>query len=255
MTNVRRIADPTPSKRQSVNQQLESPPMQNYYRRHLPHYQPLGEVYHTTFRLAGSLPVKLLERLRREKQELQRRLLLAETPMQRLTILRQYDTEHFYNLDAALNRSGRGPHWLRETEIAEIVVDTIRFRDGTIYDLYAYCIMPNHVHLVFKLPCEDGKSPGERGCSNSEEGDQIGSHHPVTGILGSLKKHSSLEANRKLDRRGAFWKGESYDHVVRDGKELERVLWYVLMNPVKAGLVKSWQDWKWSYCKPGLLSL
>jgi hypothetical protein len=45
---------------------------------------------------------------------------------------------------------------------------------------------------------------------------------------------------------------DSYDHVVRDGGELERVIWYVLVNPQKAGLVKSWKDCMWTYFKPGM---
>ncbi len=47
---------------------------------------------------------------------------------------------------------------------------------------------------------------------------------------------------------------ESYDHVIRTADELERTIQYVLNNPVKAGLVASWEEWPWSYIKPGLLN-
>jgi REP element-mobilizing transposase RayT len=52
-----------------------------------------------------------------------------------------------------------------------------------------------------------------------------------------------------LGRTGAFWQDESYDHVIRDNAELERVIQYVLYNPVKAGLTDEWTKWKGSYYK------
>ena len=56
-------------------------------------------------------------------------------------------------------------------------------------------------------------------------------------------------------RSGASWQEESYDHVVRDGKELDRTIWYLLNNPVAAGLVKDWREWRWSYVKEGLIDM
>jgi len=176
----------------------------------------------------------------------------AKTDEERAEAMKLYRLKHFGRLDSMLIRSRTGPLWLRQPEIAQIVVEAMKFRDGTMFDLYAYCIMPNHVHLVFRLPEKDERCRGNAGGGKLVE-NSCSSSHPVTDIIGSLKKHTALEANRKLGRHGAFWKGESYDHVVRDGEELERILWYVILNPVKARLVKSWTDWKWTYCKPRLL--
>jgi len=63
----------------------------------------------------------------------------------------------------------------------------------------------------------------------------------------SLKGYTAREANRILGRKGAFWEAESYDHVIKKDSEYERVVKYVLNNPVKAGLVKNWRDWKWNW--------
>jgi hypothetical protein len=52
-----------------------------------------------------------------------------------------------------------------------------------------------------------------------------------------------------LGRQGAFWQDESYDRVIRDSEEFDRVISYVLENPVKAGLVSEWGKWPWSYLK------
>jgi REP element-mobilizing transposase RayT len=52
-----------------------------------------------------------------------------------------------------------------------------------------------------------------------------------------------------LGRSGPFWQHENYDHVIRDEGELERIIQYVIYNPVKAGLTDDWKQWKWTYCK------
>ena len=71
----------------------------------------------------------------------------------------------------------------------------------------------------------------------------------VSKIMESLKGYTARKCNKALHRSGAFWQTESYDHVVRDGTEFDRIVNYVLNNPVKAGLVSEWQQWKWSYKK------
>ena len=65
----------------------------------------------------------------------------------------------------------------------------------------------------------------------------------------SLKSYTSNECNKILKRTGSFWQHESYDHVVRNEEELNRIIHYTLNNPIKAKLVDNPEDWKWSYCK------
>ena len=50
-----------------------------------------------------------------------------------------------------------------------------------------------------------------------------------------------------LDRQGPFWQAESYDHVIRDADEYDRIVRYVKMNPVRAGLIRQAEDWPWTY--------
>ncbi len=50
-----------------------------------------------------------------------------------------------------------------------------------------------------------------------------------------------------VNRNGALWQSESYDHIVRNGKEYSRIINYILLNPVKAGLVENWQDWELTF--------
>lgn len=146
---------------------------------------------------------------------------------------------YFENFDRLLNASAEGHFWLRDDRIAGLVADAIKHRDNNVYDLLAYCIMPNHVHMVFSV---------ERFAESLRARDGV-SRYVVTDIIGSLKKYTAHEANKILHRSGTFWQHECYDHVVRNDRELQRIIVYVLNNPVKAGFVIEWPCWKWSYCK------
>jgi REP element-mobilizing transposase RayT len=99
-----------------------------------------------------------------------------------------------------------------------VVQDALQF-GATVrhsYDLYAWAIMPNHVHAVWKP------------------------HIPMPDIMRWLKGRTSRIANRVLGRSGrAFWQDESYDHWIRSPRELEEIIRYVEGNPVK-------EQWVWS---------
>ena len=68
-------------------------------------------------------------------------------------------------------------------------------------------------------------------------------------MMHSLKRYTSREANKFPGRTGQFWRPESYDHIVRDKAELERIILYMVNNSVSAGLVQDWRDWPWTYCR------
>jgi len=70
----------------------------------------------------------------------------------------------------------------------------------------------------------------------------------------SLKARSARECKLILSRSGQFWEQESFDHVIRPGK-FDATVRYVLNNPVKAGLVNDWRDWRGNYCRKELLTI
>lgn len=108
----------------------------------------------------------------------------------------------------------------------------MRFFDGQRYELLAYCIMPNHVHVVLTPLLKIA-----------------GSYYSLAGIMHSIKGFTARRANQLMGRSGAFWLHESYDHCMRDEAELHRIITYVANNPVKAGLVAEWQAWPWTYVR------
>ncbi len=109
-------------------------------RGHLPHWEIPKGVYFVTFRLAGSLPAHVLDELRAKLNENQldqsaKRKGVAKFPAKEIERL----------LD-----SGLGPKHLLRAEIADAVERALRAFDGVRYELFAWCIMPNHAHVVFR---------------------------------------------------------------------------------------------------------
>ena len=205
---------------------------QYFYRKNLPHFQPPGASLFVTFRLAGSIPVTLLAQWKNEAEHIKSVLAEISDPDE---YMRQIESERrrwFGRWDNTLDTTTTGPFWLNEPRIAELIANSLHFLVGLKYELDSFCIMSNHVHTVFTPLQKDH-----------------GNYHALPSIMHSLKRYTALEANRLLGRNGDFWQEESFDHVVRNGEELQRIRHYVLNNPVKAGLVQKWQNWPWTYAK------
>jgi putative DNA methylase len=91
------------------------------------------------------------------------------------------------------------------------------------YDLLAWVVMPNHVHVILKP------------------------HQKLPEILRWLKTATAVRANNIVGRTGQpFWQREYFDRWIRTSKELASVTAYVETNPVKAGFVGCVEDWPWS---------
>jgi len=131
--------------------------------------------------------------------------------------------EAFVSMDRLLNRASTGPLSLRNPEIAAMTVEAIHFRDRKQYGLPSYVVMPNHVHLLITPLIE------------------------ISKVMQSLKRFTAREGNRILNLIGQpFWQEESYDRLVRDETELQRITRYIEMNPVHAGLAAIPEEFPWS---------
>lgn len=182
----------------------------------LPHWSLDGAIYHVVFRLADSLPKVARERYRRERD------VLTSEPQAEASPAAPERRDSFLSecFDQFLD-AGHGECWLAQPGIAPLVADTIRHFEGKRYELHAWCIMPNHVHVVVR-PLAG---------------------HALSGILHSWKSFSAQGSNRLLRRSGEFWQKESYDHIIRDPAALDRTIRYVQENPLKAKL-PAW-PWVW----------
>ncbi len=88
--------------------------------------------------------------------------------------------------------------------------------------------MPEHVHLLL-TPLRDAN--GEVFC--------------LTDILRAIKGASARGVNKELGTSGPFWQEESFDHVVRNNESLAEKIEYIRQNPVRRGLVKRPEDYRW----------
>jgi putative transposase len=236
------------------------------YERNLPHIQPPDATLFVTFRLAGSIPQPELEKWRQEKKLLEMRLKrwAAVSPdgtrpepeswaEEKLAFQRRW----FKKFEDLLDGATSGPLWLREEGVATLVDEALRQRDGKVYRLDAFCVMPNHVHAVFapmlteKMARELAEQAIQRKRRRQQEAKRKSekAQFALASIMQSLKGWTARVCNLALDRDGQFWQHESFDHVIRDQSEWRRTVQYVVNNPVKAGFVDNGRDWKWSYCR------
>jgi REP element-mobilizing transposase RayT len=183
----------------------------------LPHWEKDSATYFITFRLADSLPKSVLDQIESERQAIVKtanQLHRDLSPDERRKIQRLSTPVIERFLD-----SGAGACHLQVPTIADEVVHALRHFDEKRYRLLAWCVMPNHVHVVARL------FPGQT----------------LATVVHSWKSYTAKQANRALDSRGIFWQREYYDHLIRSGAEFDRAIRYVGENPAKAKL----KNWKW----------
>jgi REP element-mobilizing transposase RayT len=127
-------------------------------------------------------------------------------------------------MDRYLDTTRQGPMFLRHPKVAGIAVEAIE-RGAALqyYELRAFVVMGNHVHVLLRPKGEASR------------------------VLQWLKGTTAREANKVLGRTGqSLWQRESYDHWVRDQRELERIVAYIEHNPVRAGLAAEPWEYIWS---------
>lgn len=178
----------------------------------LPHFDAPHTLQFITFRLGDALPQSVLREISREVQRL--------PAAQRGGVQRKRIE---YWLD-----QGLGCCILQYPEMAQVLAQSLAFHHGRRYQLLAWCIMPNHVHVVveptYSLPriIQGWKSYSARWALT---------HAPQHGL--------ALP-------RGQFWMRGYWDRYIRDARHLEAALSYVHQNPVAARLCERAEEWRWS---------
>jgi REP element-mobilizing transposase RayT len=174
-----------------------------HYERRLPHWDTVDQPLFVTFRLHGSLPTPRVFPPRS----------LANSG------------KAFVAMDRLLDQGLSGPLYLKRPELADVVVAALQDGERKFhrYELHAYVVMPNHVHVL------------------------VTPKVAATRWLAPLKGFTAHQANELLGRQGqAFWQDESYDRLVRSETEFHRIQFYIEENPVKAGLISDPPQYLWS---------
>jgi REP element-mobilizing transposase RayT len=117
-----------------------------------------------------------------------------------------------------------GPHHLRDPRLAQVVFDKLRWLAEEVQVMHAFTVMSNHVHLMVTLKQEQR----------------------LSDLLRLVKGATAFECNKLIQRRGKFWQVDRHDRVLRR-HECDPALRYIVNNPVKAGIVKHWRDYPWTY--------
>lgn len=166
------------------------------WRGELPHLEVPGGAYFITFCVDG----------------------VARMPLQRRA-------EDSADADAICHLSEPGTPSARSVELGgdsgRAVEQALLHFHGQRYGLYAWCVMPDHVHVVFH---------------------PLGAER-LARIVHSWKSFTANAINRMLGRRGPVWERECFDHLVRSGPALARFVEYTEVNPVAAGLCR--EPWEW----------
>ena len=118
---------------------------------------------------------------------------------------------------------GSGACHLRNPALAKVVSEALLHFNERRYRLFAWCVMPNHLHVVVRL------FPG----------------YSLAAVLHSWKSYTAKRAADVIGITGSIWQREYYDHLLRSEAEFQRAVRYVVENPVKAGL----RDWHWMWAR------
>lgn len=183
-----------------------------YSRGYLPHFDSMQVLQSITFRLADSLPQEVLRRLEAE---------LAQV------VPEQQEVERRKRVEAWLD-AGLGCCALAHPQVAAVVQETLAHFEPERYGLIAWCVMPNHVHVLIQPRC------------------------PLAKIVQSWKSYTGRWALARNAELGlgvpgkAFWMRDYWDRFIRNERHFDQVIEYIHMNPVMAGLCDAPYAWRWS---------
>ena len=236
---------------------------QGYFRKPLPHIDVPGLIQHITFHLADSLPRSAIERMEQE---------LASLPEAKREIA------HRQRIQELLD-SGLGSCVLGEPVCAEIVQNSLLFGDGDRYHLFAWVVMPNHVHvLIEQIPgwpmwkvVQSWKRhtsrqihrlglpslvPGSSSCTRPAQPAQPAQParptrptqptRPARPTRPDTDCNSVIPTNADYkSARPALWQRDYWDRFIRNDRHFLIAKRYIEENPVVAGLATSPEAWSW----------
>ena len=206
-----------------------------FYQPALPHFQQPVQAYFVTWSLFDAIPPKALVEYTDKLHHLYLQIkqlndknvdaillntLKLEFNLTRRKYLKAFDDLLHLQKNSIVN--------LSKDSNRTIVINALTFWEGKKLENYAFNIMSNHVHWVFRV----------------YETDENGNTVYLQDILQSVKRSSATLINKIEGISGSLWQKESFDTIIRDNNHLKNAIDYTINNPVKAGLVTNWYEWK-----------
>lgn len=123
--------------------------------------------------------------------------------------------------------------WILPEQARDIVMETCLWGNGKQFRLHALVVMPDHVHTIL-TPLTDPEGPIS-----------------IAEIMQAIKGTSAHRINGALARRGAVWQQEFFDRALRRKESIEEKVYYIMGNPVGAGLVQDPLKYRWMWRETG----
>ncbi len=114
-----------------------------------------------------------------------------------------------------------------------LVLNAWRHFHNSRYELFAVCVMPDHVHALFQPWPKDESIDGETTFWSLSE------------LMRSIKSFSAREINRVEGNQGPVWEKETFDRYVRSDSDLVEKFQYILRNPWDSGVARQGEDYPW----------
>lgn len=208
--------------KQSLNINLHQSSLQTNEGESLPHWNCKNAIYQVSFRLADSVPKEKREAWLKEREILEDKINNFKSEITE-KILKEFQYLYSDRIEKYLD-SGFGTCFLAKAEIAELASSALKHFEGTRYILHAWCIMPNHVHIIVEPLVSDLDN--------------------LSKIVHSWKSYIAHKANKILNRSGDFWQHDYFNHIIRSNQSYLYQVQYIWDNPENAGL-KNWKyRWK-----------
>lgn len=171
----------------------------------LPHWEQEGTLQFVTFRLKDSIPKCKIQEFAELKKEWIATHPKPWSPDDWFELTEYFEKKIEHSLS-----QGSGECILGIPECCDIVIKTLEFYDGKLYELYDYAVMPNHIHMVI-LPGYD-----------------------LSIIIGRIKQYTAKRINTLLGREGHLWQRSYFDRLVRSVSNYSEIARYIKSNPFPA---------------------
>ena len=197
---------------------MDTTPTVRRWRHRLPHWEVEGRFHFITIRCEGSLPSEVIVRLREIQENLKK---ISGSSREFIEQQRRY----FITGEKYLDR-GNGWTPFEIPDACEACLGALQVMADEGWPVESAVIMPNHVHMLIRR-------------DDSEYG--------LRAILKRFKGRSGRWVNQALSREGSLWQEDWFDRWMRDEWEVRKTKKYIKLNPVKAGLANSPEEFRWYF--------
>ncbi|MHB1000664.1 MAG: REP-associated tyrosine transposase [Armatimonadota bacterium] len=119
-----------------------------------------------------------------------------------------------------------------DSHLCSIIINSLLwYHEHNIWNLYCYCLMPDHLHILISLLPESKQSD-----TNTED---------ILKIIARFKSYTDQQW-RKRGKAQPLWQKSIFDSIIDQFEPADEVISYILNNPVRKGLVENWENYP--YC-------